>query len=225
MRKKEFPHRDKCPSFPILKETLKKTKNKKKDLLIKLSEKKEGWSWWEKKGFKKVLEPLFQHLSFVNYPRNKGFLFLFLNSAKCTLVASQYSPLHFSFRWGFLWWLSILFSFILIDLHLSLFRLQRNAASDVYWIVYHLLFWDEPRFCIFVCFVFPVAFSVCSCCISVQFIISLWSNKIKYQFAKFLLVCQYFIFSSVPYIFIFINLSLWSLCTTQRQIHINYGVH
>ena len=67
-----------------------KTKIKKKDLLlIKLIEKKEGCSWWEKKGFKKVLEPLFQHLSFVNYPRNKGFLFFLLNSAKCTLVAPQ----------------------------------------------------------------------------------------------------------------------------------------
>ena len=64
-----------------------KTKIKKKDLLlIKLIEKKEGCSWWEKKGFKKVLEPLFQHLSFVNYPRNKGFLFLFI----------ELSQMHFS---------------------------------------------------------------------------------------------------------------------------------
>ena len=88
-----------------------KTKIKKKDLLlIKLMEKKEGCSWWEKKGFKKVLEPLFQHLSFMNYPRNKGFLFLFIelsqmhfsrtpviiNAAHYFILVCSQSPLWFS---------------------------------------------------------------------------------------------------------------------------------
>ena len=85
--KRISPLRDKCPSFPILKDTLKKQKSKRKNLLlIKLSGINVGWSWWEKKRFEKVLDPHFQYLSIVNCPRNKGFLFLFI----------ELSQMHFS---------------------------------------------------------------------------------------------------------------------------------